>query len=99
MIRLLSHVLTLAIPAVFVLGAVTAGERDAGNEEAWRVYLAQLPLSAPDCARDRRGDACVCADFTARADAEAYYAAAGAAAGRPFGMDFDNDGAVCEHLP
>lgn len=99
MIRLLSHLMTLAIPAIWV-GAILLQQAqvDAADSD-WAAYLAALPDDAPDCARDRSGLGCVCADFTRRADAEAYADAAARATRRLFGLDFDGDGVVCEHLP
>ena len=99
MIRFLSHALTLAIPAIYFGTFELRDALDRASDARWSSYIASLPPDAPDCARDRSGLACVCADFTRRADAEAYSQAAARATGRLFGLDFDGDGLVCEHLP
>lgn len=99
MIRALSHLFTLAIPAILILAGFEADRIAARSDAEWRAYLEQLPENAPPCARDRAGRDCVCADFTRRADAEAYAELAARKTGRMFGLDFDGDGAVCEHLP
>lgn len=99
MIRVLSHLMTLAIPALLATLAYLVDARRVEADAAWERYLAALPEDAPECARDRSGRRCVCADFTRRIDAEAYADAAARASGRMFGLDFDGDGAVCEHLP
>lgn len=99
LIRFLSHLMTLAIPAVLLAGFELRAELDRNADARWERYLSSLPADAPDCARDRSGIGCVCADFQRRADAEAYSEAAARSTGRLFGLDFDGDGLVCEHLP
>ncbi len=99
MIRFLSHTLTLAIPAILFGSFELRDELDRASDARWNAYLASLPPDAPECVRVRDGLACVCADFKRRDDAEAYTEATARATGRLFGLDFDGDGLVCEHLP
>ena len=40
-----------------------------------------------------------CSDFSSQASAQSYFQAAGGPSNDPHGLDSDNDGIACEHLP